>query len=167
MANQTTTLDTLHQLFEDTKASDPYCKNFYCTTCGGLFAQFEEALREINSSDLCAALTDPTEFKFTKRDFNYLPNRMPYALVLNVSPKVEFFMLCFKQLRPSQQATLITSWLEDCEHWPLWLFDGMSYYFVSDVNYASRKQWQIKLKALIDKTNDASLKETERLKFKQ
>jgi len=159
-------IQMLLNLFENAKPTAHACPQSYCSTCGGKAAVIREALIKVDKSIMLKALSDPTSFELHQTDFNFYPNRLPYTCVLNISPKVEFLIDCFRKLSIEQKSRLITQWIQNCDTWPLWIFDGVSYYFVSEYKQSLREKWIEKIKEKMNHSENASLIETYNLKFK-
>jgi hypothetical protein len=135
----------------------PKCFDYFCSTCGGKAYKAKGLLSAMSHSKIVRDLKDMTscglesaDFDNGNADLNYFPKDR------NVTDKVEFLLHAFSYLGRNDTVSLISTWAE--KEIPLWLFDGISYYFIPETEF--KKAWLVVIRERLNVTADSSLEET-------
>lgn len=141
------------------------CPKFYCSTCGGLFAATEDVLKSVSNQQIVVAFSSPVLLGLRPRDFRYRTYQGEYPREPNISPYAAYLKSVFYALSYAEQNELASTWLTELCSWPSWLQDGISYYFASELQGEAKARWGCSLHTILSSSQDASLRETLRLKF--
>ena len=149
----------------DRAVAETSCRKFYCATCGGISAATESELSVLSSGQIRASLLYPMGLSLKLSDFRCREVGDTFPREPAVSPYISFLMCAFRRVSDVHRETLALEWISEAHTWPDWLFDGLSYYFASNLPYRLKAEWAIILETRVIMSNCKSLQETQRLRF--
>ena len=157
-------LNVLQSIFINAQKKTP-CSGYYCTTCGGIAGVVQPIAASLASDEIISAFSDPTSLGLSSTDFDYYPLMGGFPKEPNISPYVSFLRSVFMTLPGHRQGELTGSWMLNVAHWPVWLFDGFSYYICSGLPAEAKENWRRLIVESLEREHHFSLQETLMLKY--
>lgn len=159
--------ETIAAIYDAATSERSCCAAFYCTTCGGLCSVIKKLTADHSAEIRIAALKSIHTMPLTQRDFVYHRHILKSAFPKepNISPFIEYLRWLLYDLSKHSQTEISAEWRQLAPSLPIWLLDGICYYFVPLFPSAELTPWKALLSDRITETSDASLSETLRLKY--
>ncbi|MBB5188330.1 hypothetical protein HNQ57_002609 [Zhongshania antarctica] len=159
--------ETIAAIFNAAKNERSCCASFYCTTCGGLGTRLQKITADHPVEIPIAALKSIHTFPLTQRDFVYHQHisKSAFPKEPNISPFIEYLRWLLNCMPIQNKVEISEEWRQLAPSLPIWLLDGICYYFVPLLPSSELQPWKTLLSNRITETSDASLSETLRLKY--